>query len=78
VPLARRRKLVDVSRDQVVRDNVFYDLEPVYRHRRKNLAFVRNQRRQNDVERRNAIACDQQQAVAQIVNVTNLAAVEQL
>ena len=62
-----------VGRDQVVFDHAVEQLEPEARDLREHRAFVGNLVLKNVVERRNAVGCDEQQLVAQIVQVAHLA-----
>ena len=50
-------------RDHVVADDVAGQREPVQRERREHAALVGDRRRQDDVERRDAVRGDEQQAV---------------
>ncbi len=74
--LAGGGKLVDVGRDQMMRHDVADLAKPKFRQLREDLAFVGNRRRQDHVEGGNAIAGDQQQFVAEIVDVAHFAAAE--
>ncbi len=70
-------KLIGFCRDQVIGYDVFHHFEPVFRQRRKDYAFARNRCGEDDVERRNAIAGDEQELVIKIVNVTDFTSVKQ-
>ncbi len=67
----------DVGRDQVMRDQVTHPLEPECRQLRQHLALVGDARAKNVIERRDAVGCDDQQVVADFIDVAHFAATVQ-
>src|SRR5580765_3397206 len=71
--------LVHIGRDEVIGDNVLEEVEPEKRDLGQDLTLVRDPRRQNVVEGRDAVCCHEQQAVVvYFINVANLPAGVQL
>ena len=68
------RERVDVDRDDVVRHEVAEVIEPERRELREHLALVGNAGAEDVVERGDAIGRDDQQVLAEIVDVADLAA----
>jgi hypothetical protein len=66
--------LIDVNRDDVMRDQVADVIEPERRQLREDLAFVGDARTEDVVERRDAIGGDDEQMAAEIIDVAHLAA----
>jgi hypothetical protein len=70
------REAGHIERQEVVRHDIGQLVEPEGRQLRENLALVRNAGAQHVVERRDAIGGDQQQRIAQVVDVAHLAGAE--
>ena len=67
-------KSLELRRDHVVAHDVARQREPVQRERREHAALVGDRRRQDDVEGRDAVGGDEQQAVvAGVVDLPHLA-----
>jgi hypothetical protein len=68
---------VHVEREEVVRDEVAHPIEPERGQLREHLALVGNARAEHVVERGNPIGGDDEQIVAELVDVADLAAPEE-
>ena len=66
----------DVGRDEVIRHDAGELREPERRQLREHLALVGNARSEHVVERRDAIGGDDQQRIAEVVDVAHLARAE--
>ena len=64
--------------DHVMRNDVRELLEPEKRKLRQHAALIGNRRGENDVEGREPVGGDDQQAIAELVDVANLAAAAKL
>ena len=71
-PKAKTRS--QAGRDDVVRHEIAHALEPERRQLREDLALVGDPRAQHVVERRDAIGRDEEQVLADFVDVADLAA----
>ncbi len=69
--------LVRVGGDQVVDHDVAGPLEPPERELSEHPTFVRYRFVEHDVEGADAVGCDEQQVVPQLIDLTDLAAPEQ-
>ena len=62
----------------MIRHDFTQKLEPKQRHLRKHAPFIGDAGRQNEVERRDAVRSNNQQAVAIFINVADLASGESM
>jgi hypothetical protein len=60
----------------MMRDDILDDAKPEFRQSGEDFSLIGDQGRQDNVKGRNPIAGDQQELVAQIVNIANFAAIE--
>jgi hypothetical protein len=77
MPPQRRGKRVHVNRDEVMRHEVAHALEPKRRQLRQDLAFVGDAAAEDVIERGDPIRRDDQQIVAGLVDVADLAAADE-
>ena len=71
-----RRELVDIGRDHVVGANELGEVEPEPRELGEDLALERDERGQDVVEGRDAVRGDDQELVADLIDVPDLALLE--
>jgi hypothetical protein len=64
VRVQRRGILINVGGQKVGLDDVLQEIEPEDGKLRENLAYARDAGRENDVESRDAIRCDNQELVS--------------